>query len=476
MTIVRNYSDLSPAMRSALLEEATTKRQVADALVRRNMVTVLPSRRGLWPLELTEAGRRAADHIRADVPTKVAPIIDRAREAGLDVARSEESGTLKSWTISSPNPVDNTQIWLYWAPAARGGRLGATLYFGSAGTKRNTALRMIYITIGSMADSLRRHHDREAARQRVEHQHTQERMAEAQAALAQVFTELDGAEIPSDEETRAAEACGLTVTQLRAKRAEIADEMVDMLRTGEAKNLLHEELNLSTVHAADETGQPLCRPHGVLANEMTLVDYPVDCRACLAQRTLECGCPAQLVADEGHQEGCSDTTPVLGDPARPGWFLVGQHIYDHQADVHAQVAEVCFGATGQVAAVSVTINGGHGGKWHWYGEHPESIGSLDRLEGRHIGLVEAHRRDWPSLPTARTRVSLVLFDQKLSGWVSTSIMDDAIYVNLPSGTDPVRHLILLERYIPYRCTVKLRFSRPRGSIVGDTIIIRARKD
>lgn len=470
MTIVRNYSDLSPAMRNALLEEATTKRQVADALVRRDMVTVLPSSRGLWPLELTKAGRRAADHIRADVPAKVAPIIDRAREAGLDVARSEESGTLKSWTISSPNPVDNTQIWLYWAPAARGGRLGATLYFGSAGTKRNTALRMIYITIGSMADSLQRHHDREAARQRVEHQHTQERMAEAQAALAQVFTELDCAEIPSDEETRAAEACGLTVTQLRAKRAEVANEMVDMLRAGEAKNLLHEELNLSTVHASDETGQPLCRPHGVLTNEMTLVDYPVDCRACLARRTLECGCPARIVADEGHQEGCIHHEI---DPHRPGWFLVGQHIYDHQADVHAHVTDVQFRSDGRVRAVGVSVQGGYGGRWAYYGDHPESRGGLDLLEGPHTGVPEADRRPWPShAPKALGQVRTLLTDQMLSGWAACG-HDGTIYVNLPRGVEPLRHLVLISRYLPYPCNV---MHRPALGAVGDTIVITPRKD
>ena len=67
-----------------------------------------------------------------------------------------------------------------------------------------------------------------------------------------------------------------------------------------AANLLHEELNLSTVHANDGTDRPLCGAP-ILGGEMTAVTYPVDCAACLKHRTLDCGCPDQIMADEGHQ-------------------------------------------------------------------------------------------------------------------------------------------------------------------------------
>ena len=33
-----------------------------------------------------------------------------------------------------------------------------------------------------------------------------------------------------------------------------------------------------------------------------------ECQYCDAPRLLECGCPASLVADAGHQEGCSQWT------------------------------------------------------------------------------------------------------------------------------------------------------------------------
>lgn len=495
MTIVRNYSDLSPAMRDALTtinNGGTVKRTTGDALVRRDLAIYA----GSDYYKLTEAGERARTRIVADVPAKVAYYLDRARELGLTVERSEDAGSLKSWTIASPNPIDNSQVWLYWGPGARGGRLGFTLYYGpNTKTRRNAPLRYINYTMQTMSESLQRHHEREAARLVEQRAATAERMAECQAALAEVFAELDGAEIPGEQETRAAEQQQLTVTQWRGR-----------------KNLLHEELNLSTVHANDGTGFPLCRPDGVLPSDTTEVIFLVDCQVCLFKinapathpgrltmpdphgpdavydasgkwvagppvpepvRTLECGCPARIVADEGHQEGCVHHSI---DPSRPGWFMVGQYIYDHQADVHASVTGVTLGSDGRVSAVAVSLNGGYGDTWRWYGDHPESVGPIQLLEGPHVGLGDSELRSWPQRRAAIGRVRNVLTDQCLSGWPAAGEDRAGYYVlvNIPRGVDPERHRVLLSRYMPYPATVEIR--RSQAGQVGDAIIIRPRED
>ncbi|HJW36570.1 MAG TPA: hypothetical protein VJ769_08020, partial [Actinomycetes bacterium] len=157
MTIVSNYSDLSPAMRAGLGHWNTAKAGTRKALIARGLVQ---DHRGV----LTEAGQRAQAHLLADVPAKVAPYLDRARQAGLEIRRPDDSGTLKSWTISTPNPIDRTQIWLYWSPGARGGRLAVTVYYGPHTKTKCPPLRHINYTIQAMAESLDRHNQREAAK------------------------------------------------------------------------------------------------------------------------------------------------------------------------------------------------------------------------------------------------------------------------------------------------------------------------
>jgi hypothetical protein len=54
----------------------------------------------------------------------------------------------------------------------------------------------------------------------------------------------------------------------------------------DAPNLLHEQLNLSTVHANDGSSRPLCGA-SLLGGETTAVSWLVDCAACLAVERTE---------------------------------------------------------------------------------------------------------------------------------------------------------------------------------------------
>lgn len=111
--IVSNYTDLSPAMRDALIGRSTTRRGTADALVRRNLVSVLPSRDGAWPLELTETGERArATFVEPDkaIPAKVASLLEKAEKRGLEIKEEGRGEAIRRWTISSPNPIDEEPV------------------------------------------------------------------------------------------------------------------------------------------------------------------------------------------------------------------------------------------------------------------------------------------------------------------------------------------------------------------------------
>lgn len=335
-------------------------------------------------------------------PAKVQRIIDHAQRQGLTVKREKDAGDLQAWTIGTPNPIDNTQVWLYYTPGPRGGRLAITIYYGShTKPKRNAPRRWAFYTIENMADSLKRHQEREArgiaeeaqqiadretvsdadlqaaidtaetagATNRVAVYRQARKIRAARVAMAQLGRELDGMEIPNDEETQRAERFGLTVHQLRA----------------------------------------------------------------------------------------------ASDPAQPGWFAVGQGIADRASGTHHRVSIIEHDSVGKVARVAVSTNGGYGGKLHWYGDHPEAVAGLDALEGPHVGMDDTARRPWPrGLASAHATIANVLRDQCLSGWAVGVVEPDRIIVNVMHGTDPTRHLILLERYVPY-LNVDVRLT-PRSEV------------
>jgi hypothetical protein len=401
MTIVRNYSDLSPVMRDTLLiGEADTPRTAlqvtGDALQCRGLVDGIGNN---W-YRLTDAGKRARAALEkaATIPLKIQPWLDKAESLGLEVHESERSGSLRSWTIGTPNPIDNTQVWIYFTDSPRGGRVGFTVYHGSSvRPTRKATRRFASIAMNDMGESLQRHLAREAAKDAAEEAELAALdpsnpappgwdLDTARSALGQVFAELDGAVIPNDDETQRAEAAGLTVSQLRERV----------------------------------------------------------------------------------------------DPARPGWFMVGQIIFDNIAKTYHQVTAVELGSDGKVARVAVTLNGGHGGKWYWFGDHPDATADLGMLEFS-VGLDDDRRRPWPKgLRAAHEAVRLVLIDQVLSGWVAGQVYETPeqgyyLVVNVPDGTDPTRHLELLRRYVPYRNTI-VELSSSAQYDRYPTIVIRARED
>lgn len=119
-----------------------------------------------------------------DAPAKVTALLDLATEHGLTVTRDETRGETHAWTISTPNPVDSTQVWLYWNPGQRGGRLSITVSYG-AQARRNVTRRYARIALQLMAESLQRHLDREAAAA------PKVTIEQARAAMAQVGHELN---------------------------------------------------------------------------------------------------------------------------------------------------------------------------------------------------------------------------------------------------------------------------------------------
>lgn len=350
MTVITNYAELSSAMRAALIERETTRYGTAQALVRRNLVhNGLTSRNGAWPLALTGAGQRARAALlepEKAVPAKVQPWLDKAVKLGLETKEDEPGVVVRCWTISSPNPIDESQVWVYWVPGPRGGRVSFTVWYGVSMQRRKATRRLASAAITEMGESLRRHEAREFARE------TKEQKAELAAALV-------------------AEELGLTAEQFE-------------------------------------------------------------------ERT---------------------------DVRRLGWFMVGQFILRMHADppVSHQVLITELGADGRLARVAVATNGGFTGM-QWYGDpitdradvrYARPItGTLEDLE-RAAGLRDEDRRPFPGLAAALEGVQRTLADQRLSGWAAGLVEPKRIVVNLPNGTDPTRHLVLLRRYVPYRATVTL---------------------
>lgn len=101
-------------------------------------------------------------------PEKPRHFLEKALKRGLTVrvhGNTSVTGAL-SWTIESGNPIDDWQLWLYFQPSARGGRLTINRY--TPGTQKSTSKQLTHqvagITIDDMGDALDRHHAREAAK------------------------------------------------------------------------------------------------------------------------------------------------------------------------------------------------------------------------------------------------------------------------------------------------------------------------
>lgn len=126
-------------------------------------------------------------------PEKPRRFLDKALRRGLTVWQSTNASVTggQAWTIESANPIDDWQLWLYFQAGARGGRLTITRYTPSvsgrlASVKLTQA--MAGIAIDDMGDSLDRHNAR---------------VAQAQSAMRQLGSELDGAIVPDAPATSA---------------------------------------------------------------------------------------------------------------------------------------------------------------------------------------------------------------------------------------------------------------------------------
>lgn len=114
----------------------------------------------------------AAGPTRAvDIPAKLMPFVERAKRYGLTVEYAgnvSQSDILHRWDISSPNPVDETQILLHWRPGQRGGRVHISHYRGYLGKGRKSLVtvtrQVASIVLDMMGESLQHHRDREAAK------------------------------------------------------------------------------------------------------------------------------------------------------------------------------------------------------------------------------------------------------------------------------------------------------------------------
>jgi len=100
-------------------------------------------------------------------PAKVAPFLKKAEERGLTITMTENG---QSYRISSPNPIDDWELWIYYTPGHNGGRCNIYQYVPinqfSKRKRPDTKVtrRMARIVLDNMGDALDRHHEREAAR------------------------------------------------------------------------------------------------------------------------------------------------------------------------------------------------------------------------------------------------------------------------------------------------------------------------
>lgn len=125
------------------------------------------------------------DRLEEFVPEKPARFLAKALRRGLTVRQHTNTSVTGGlgWTIESPNPIDDWQLWLYFQGGSRGGTLTISRYTPSTTRKSNTTKltqQMAGVTIDDMGDALDRHNAR---------------IAEAEAAMRQVGAELDGATV-----------------------------------------------------------------------------------------------------------------------------------------------------------------------------------------------------------------------------------------------------------------------------------------
>lgn len=93
-----------------------------------------------------------------NAPTKVAPFLHRALDRKLNVTQDG-----RGYRISSPNPIDQFEVWLFYTSGRNGGRLNIFQYGGprNIGRRKSTSwritTRMARIVIDDMGDALDRH-------------------------------------------------------------------------------------------------------------------------------------------------------------------------------------------------------------------------------------------------------------------------------------------------------------------------------
>lgn len=196
--------------------------------------------------------------LSALAPAKVQPWLNRALERNLTVWQNTTLRDTQGWTIESPNPVDDWQLWLFFEPSTRGGRLTITRYTPSITRKANsTKLTRVQasVTIDNMGDGLDRYHEREAAKARRNAHAAAPTIAEAEAALRQVGRELDGAVLapevtPATADTQARET--LSTLRVNGRFA------IRMARTGAIPRSTTGTVRLALVN------RDLVSPSGVL--------------------------------------------------------------------------------------------------------------------------------------------------------------------------------------------------------------------
>lgn len=326
--------------------------------------------------------------IHPNPPDKIAGLLKIARDSGLTVKRGDDYATCVTWVITSPNPVDDTQIWIAWNPGPNGGRVTRTVYYGPGSIMRKATRNWVRIVLVEMGDSLQRHQQSEAAKAAIE--------------------------------TPELEPCGCPTQIVR-----------------------------------DEGHQEGCQKAAAVT--------PEQARAALAQVGRElnanaAGIRAALAAAD--EQLTTFPQPPAIDPTRPGWFEVGQVIMERGTDLTFNVLDLERYPDGRTKAVLVSVNGGYG-VIQWYGDHFQAAAGLDFLEGPHIGRPENTMRAWPkSVYPAIEAVRHTLTDQCLRGYVLANPSGPGVVVNLPRDTEPERHMVLLRRYLPYPAHVNLHQVSP----------------
>lgn len=325
--------------------------------------------------------------IHPNPPDKIAGLLKIARDSGLTVEVDPPRGDGFSWTITSPNPVDDTQVWIAWNPGPNGGRVTRTVYYGPGSIMRKATRNWVRIVLVEMGDSLQRHQQSEAAKAAIE--------------------------------TPELEPCGCPTQIVR-----------------------------------DEGHQEGCQKAATVT--------PEQARAALAQVGRELNANAAGIRDAlAAADGQLATfpQPPAIDPTRPGWFMVGQVIMDRRSSTSHTVLDVEH-RNGRTSSVLVSRDGGYGEPVR-YGDAPDAIAPLSALEGPHIGRPENTMRAWPkSVYSAIEAVRHTLTDQCLRGYVLASPSGPGVVVNLPRDTEPERHMVLLRRYLPYPAHVNLHRVSP----------------